>query len=191
MRFGFVVAAWLLVLAGSARAGTYDVVTCSPNGPGGVNNAWVVSPVENMNGPPDPAHQPGFSLVESCATGGPMIRSGVSASFSYWGTWQDLEFRAPADTQIARLALWRHAYGQGTASGGNWRMRAIVDTDTPLGGSFGPDQCKTGEPFHPTTCRVGGAAYGDAAATRYDLAATRLRVGLVCFAPQLRCCDPG
>ena len=63
-----------------------------------------------------------------------MIRSGMSATFSYWGTWRDFEFRAPTDTQIARLALWREAYGQGTASGGNWRMRAIADDDAPLGG---------------------------------------------------------
>ena len=27
-----------------ASAGTYDVVTCSPSGPGGVNNAWVARP---------------------------------------------------------------------------------------------------------------------------------------------------
>jgi hypothetical protein len=189
VRFGLVLAALFFALTAAARAGTYDVVTCSPGGPGGVNNAWVATPVENINGPPEDAHQPGYALIESCATGGPMIRSGMGATFAYWGTWKDLEFRAPADTRIARLALWREAYGQGTASGGNWRVRAIVDQDTPLGGSFGPDQCKTGEPFHPSTCRVGGSAYGDAAATRYDLAATRLRVGLECFAPQLRSCD--
>ncbi len=147
MRFGLVFAALFFVLAESARAGTYDVVTCSPNGPGGVNNAWVARPVENFNSPdPDPAHAPYYSLIESCATGGPMIRSGIGVPAAIWGTWRDFEFSAPTDTEIARLALWREAYGQGTASGGNWRIRAIVDVDTPLGGSFGPDQCKTGEP---------------------------------------------
>ena len=193
MRFGLVFAALFLVLAASARAGTYEVTTCSGAGPGGVNNAWVARPVENINPPGrDPAHDPYFSLIESCASGGPVIRSGIGAPAAIWGTWRDFEFLAPTDTQIARLVLWRDAYGQATASGGNWRLRALADADTPLGGSFGPDQCQTGEPYHPPTiCRIGGAGYGDAAASRYDLAVRRLRLGLECFAPQLRSCDTG
>ena len=135
---------------------------------------------------------PYYSLIESCATGGPMIRSGIGVPAAIWGTWRDFEFSAPTDTQIARLALWREAYGQGTASGGNWRMRAIVDRDTPLGGSFGPDQCKTGEPYHPDDMQ--GRRRPRTAtrrASRYDLAATRLRLGLECFAPLVRSCDTG
>ena len=40
-----------------ARAGTYDVVTCSPSGPGGVNNAWTASTRRDSTGPPDPDHR--------------------------------------------------------------------------------------------------------------------------------------
>ena len=161
----FFALALALVVAAPAAAGTYEVTTCSPSGPGGVNNAWVVRPVENINGPPggDPMHAPYYSVIDSCATGGPVIRSGMGVSAIIWGTWRDFEFVAPTDTRIARLVLWRDAYGQATPSEGNWRLRAIADDDTPLGGSFGPDQCKTGEPYHPPTiCRIGGGAYGDA-----------------------------
>ena len=140
-----------------------------------------------------PRHAPYYSVdrkLRHRRTGDP---SGMGVSAIIWGTWRDFEFVAPTDTQIARLVLWRDAYGQATAvRQGNWRLRAIADDDTPLGGSFGPDQCKTGEPYHPPTiCRIGGGAYGDAAASRYDLAVRRLRLGLECFAPEVRSCDTG
>ena len=40
----FFALALALVVAVPASAGTYEVMTCSPSGPGGVNNAWVVRP---------------------------------------------------------------------------------------------------------------------------------------------------
>lgn len=191
MRVGFACLALFFALCGVARAGAYDVMTCSPNGPGGVNNAWAPGPVMTVSGASDPVTLAGVSVTGSCAEGGPMIRSGVTQSFSYWGVMQDFVFRAPAGTLITKLALWRDGYGQGTESGGNWRMRAYLGDDSYLGGPFGPDQCKTGEPYYPTVCRLGGPGYGDATASRYDLATTGLRLGLECFAPQLRSCDTG
>lgn len=191
MRIGLVTAALVLVLTAPAWAGTYDVVTCDPSRAGGVNNAWSVGPVTTFGRPTTPDDAAGFSVTGSCASGGLTIRAGTGQSFAIWGNWQDFVFRAPEGAQIVKLALWRDGYGQGTASGGNWRMRAELGDGAPLGGPFGPDQCKTGEPYHPTVCRIGGTAYGEAAAARYDLATPSVRVGLECFAPEVRSCDTG
>lgn len=107
MRVGFACLALFFALCGVARAGAYDVMTCSPNGPGGVNNAWAPGPVMTVSGASDPVTLAGVSVTGSCAEGGPMIRSGVTQSFSYWGVMQDFVFRAPAGTLITKLALWR------------------------------------------------------------------------------------
>ena len=129
----------------------------------------------------------GYSVTGSCATGGLDDPLRHQPGLQLLGNVARLRLprrRPTRRSHGSRSGAKR--YGQGTTSGGNWRMRAIVGADVPLGGSFGPDQCKTGEPYHPTTCRIGGAAYGDAAASRYDVAASTLRLGLECFAPQLR-----
>jgi hypothetical protein len=180
VRFGLVFAALFLVLAASARAGTYDVVTCSPSGPGGANNAWVRGPVLRGFGEVTPQIAAGFTFLDDCATVGVMVRSGRTTPFAGWLTYNHLQFTAPTDALITRLVLWRQSLTQTTPAGGSWRINATLADGSELGGPSGPDQCKPGLAFQPDPCTIGRPGFGEDTISRYDVSTSRVRLGLQC-----------
>src|SRR4051794_27476745 len=75
-----------LAWSAPARAGTYDVTTCSPAGPGGVNHAWSAGPVTRLDhGDPQPNDKASFDITGSCAEGGITVRSGTGTKVATWG----------------------------------------------------------------------------------------------------------
>ena len=92
-----------------------------------------------------------------------MIQSGIGDAQRDLGNVEGLRVQRAARHAIARLVLWREAYGQGTTPSGGPGGPAIVDVGRPIGGPNGPDQCRPGEGYHPTPCSVGGPAYGEGA----------------------------
>src|SRR4051794_38810456 len=67
--------------AGPARAGTYDVTTCSPSGPGGTNHAWTAGTVMRLDSkPPAPNDIASYDITGSCAGGGITVRSGTATT---------------------------------------------------------------------------------------------------------------
>jgi hypothetical protein len=184
----------LLFPIAPAAAGTYDVTTCSTSGPGGVNNAWTTGTVGRVDfGPPNANDLASYDAVGSCATGGLVMQSGGGTQLASWGTSRTFDFVAPAGTQIARLVLWRDASVRQTSAGGRWATSAFIGDGSPLGGPFGPDQCKPGFGF-PNPCATGAPGFGANAISRYDLATSALHLGLECGSDngQIAGCDtPG
>jgi len=189
-----VVAVLCAVSAAPARAGTYDVVTCSTTGPGGVNNAWSTGPVGRVDlGTPNGNDLASYDAAGSCAAGGLVMQSGSGTMVASWGTSRTFDFFAPAGTQISKLVLWRDSSTRQTSTGGRWATSASLGDFSPLGGPFGPDQCKPGFGF-PNPCSTGAPGFGANAVSRYDLATNAIRLGLECGTDngQIAGCDtPG
>jgi hypothetical protein len=183
-------AAALLLGAGTARAGTYDVTTCSPSGPGGVNHAWTFAVHRVDGGAPTSSDLAGYVHDESClAPSGLSIRSNSAAGdrLATWGTWAIWEFAAPPGTEIRKLMMWRYANVARTNTGsdeGRWDVfarEAPVNGGGPeIGGTFGPDQCKPGFVAFPNPCIRGARGFGADAVSNDDLATTGLGFGIAC-----------
>src|SRR3954452_11105000 len=98
----------LLVLAGNARAGTYDVYSCDPNHQGGATPGW--------NG----AHDDGLTVYGQCTGAGPegLVTRSVAGSGATSSAFQGAfsSFDAPPGTTIESI----HGYFLLTRPGCNW-----------------------------------------------------------------------
>lgn len=175
----------------SARAGTYDVVSCRAPGAGGVNGAWE----PGYGAYPNPDPEPGqFDVIQECP--GPrtflLARSkegnGVDA---FWAHSAYLRFDAPPGTTIARARLWRHGQtvrADATDGGGEeWDILAQTDDGAlALEGCVPPpDQalCNTGAPED-----LNGKSVSDASLGIYDLNTAFLNLGVVCVPAAFKSC---
>src|SRR4051812_46016146 len=79
-----------------ARAGTYDVTTCSPPGPGGVNHAWTYA-VRRLDEGALNNESAAYSVDTHCTDeNGLWIRTNPAfGEKSSWGVWAEWEFTAP------------------------------------------------------------------------------------------------
>src|SRR3954454_20603961 len=98
----------------AASAGRYDVVTCNAPGAHGVNNAWSYY-VGTLDGsPPSAEDLSNYALGGDCASSnGLRVGSNPAGPRTVrWGTFANLRFTAPADTDIVRVTLWRYGIGR-------------------------------------------------------------------------------
>ena len=128
--------------APSARAGTYDVVSCGAPGAGGVNRAWRPEASAYPPNAPDPASYviadqcPAQLSIQTAAPAG-------NAPFLTGGNWI---FDAPAGTRLTRLETWRFGVklrtGPNDPDGDTWRIFARDQGAQIIGGVFG-ETCTT------------------------------------------------
>ena len=188
--------------AAPARAGTYDVTTCSPSGPGGVNHAWTYA-VRRLDDKALYDTEADGYLHDSACTDplGLSIRSNYNATRdTWWGTWAAWEFSAPANTTIVGLKLWRYSRVMQTAANGDnaGRWETLIHQDLltrgggEVGGTYGPDQCKPGFAGYPNPCSHGARGFGSDAFVSYQLATPVLSLGIFCGtdAGTLQWCHP-
>jgi hypothetical protein len=135
-------AALLLVLlgvgcasAGTAAAGTYDVVSCAAPGANGVNRAWQVYPGFN---------DAWWDVLPSCPdlTAWSERRPGVVAPF-FNGA--GFHVKAPAGTTLDRLVIWRKGYRFDSMDPG---------TDGWAVGGYNGDGTVIGGPLYGETCHI-------------------------------------
>jgi hypothetical protein len=100
-------AAWLAAAAlaqiaapATARAGTYDVVSCGAPGAGGVNRAWQIAPDFT---------DAYWDLRPSCPSLEALSepRAGVTAPYF---TGAGFQLVAPAGATLDKMVIWRHGY---------------------------------------------------------------------------------
>src|SRR3954447_3817215 len=127
--------------AGPARAGTYDVTTCSPTGPGGVNHAWNYA-VRRLDEKGLENREAAAYLVDTNCTdqNGLWIRTNPGfGEKSSWGVWADWEFTAPPNALVVGLKLWRYSRVWQTDNGdkaGRWDTHVWQDSLVELGGEI-------------------------------------------------------
>jgi hypothetical protein len=180
----------LLVAAGTASAGTYDVTTCSFPGPGGVNHAWS-SGVFRLDGtPPTGDDLAGFELSGGCSSPeGYTLRSDTkSRHMATWATWEIMRFAAPSGARIVGLTLSRYSRVFASDSTASWERLSQLADGGPLGGPLGPDQCNPGSPPFPNPCTTGAPGRGANATVHYTLTTSALSLGIACGAPVIHGC---
>jgi hypothetical protein len=175
----------LILIAAPAEAGTYEVKTCSPTAPGGVNNAWTYA-VAPISGSLTQEQAAGYVHDDSCtARDGLAIRANTAGGdhLAFWGVAATWEFTAPPDTQIVAAKLWRYARVAQTDTGnseGRWETLAQVPFGAEIGGPLGQDQCKPGSLGYPNPCIRGERGLGPGALSSFEAVTKKLSFGLFC-----------
>jgi hypothetical protein len=166
-----VVAGALALLApAGARAGTYDVVSCTAPGAGGVNHSLTYA-AESYD--PQYNGQVGgwYEADSSCADGLIARTRTVDGTVAKWLTAGYWTFAAPPGTTIVGLSSWR--FGEARDSGGDdpntsyidegdhWRIDVVDHTGQPIGGPGGGETCA--HPSGVDACTIGanGGARAD------------------------------
>ncbi len=153
MRIVVLVGLALLLAPASARAGTYDVVSCGAPGANGVNHSLEYAPFTW-----DPQYRDaasGWYEADTTCAGGLVARSRtVDGTFAKWLTGAGWSFTAPAGTDIVGFASWR--YGEARDGGGDdpstpfqdegehWEVVVADDTGRAIGGALGGETCAHG-----------------------------------------------
>jgi hypothetical protein len=167
----------------SARAGTYDVVSCRAPGANGGNLAW--KPEYGAYPNPDPRPDQ-FDVVQECP--GPRTfllarakaQDGVDA---FWAHSAYFRFDAPPATTISRIRLWRHGQSvrSDSADGGLDEWRVFAQTDD---GELSAEKCVV--PADQGQCNVGapeplnGRSVSNASLVTYDVDTAHATWGVVC-----------
>src|SRR4051794_26770994 len=177
------------IFAAPARAGTYDVTTCSPSGLGGVNHAWNYA-VRRLDQGALNNNEPRAYLVDTSCTdqNGLWIRTNPAfGEKSSWGVWANWEFTAPPNALVVGLKLWRYSRVWQTDNGdkaGRWDTHvwqdSLVELGGEIGGTLGPDQCKPGFAGFSNPCVRGAPGFGANAMSSYVLATPVVGLGIVC-----------
>jgi hypothetical protein len=180
-RAALVAALLLLLVPGSARAGTYDVVAC---GSAGVNNSWTAE-TGTLTGPPTPGI---FQFRTSCS-GGMLVQASPDPVRSDYAWSGSLNFTAPAGTSLVSVRLSRYGDAVTTPENGDWTLFAQdVATGGPIGGAFGSEQCASDK--HGGHCVIGAPGGTDSGLLR--IAATnKVRWGVICAGEDLAYCSSG
>ena len=178
-----VVAVTAVVGVPVAGAGTYDVVACNAPGAHGVNNSWSWT-VWTLNGAPTPDDSAAYALGGDCASSTGM-RTGPTTTprTIRWGTYANFNFTAPADTDIVRVALWRHGYAKlgtddpGTPDNesGRWEVNAQFGANQVFA-----DTCHPGSGVWPDPCQTGSPGFSAASKIVHDGRADTFSIGVFC-----------
>jgi hypothetical protein len=153
MRIAVLIAALALLAPASARAGTYDVVSCRAPGAGGVNHSLTYAPFSV-----DPQYEDdaaGWYEADSTCADGLVARSRtVDGTFAKWLTGAGWSFTAPEGTDIVGFASWR--FGEARDGGGDdpdtpyvdegehWEVVVSDHTGQAIGGPLGGETCAHG-----------------------------------------------
>ncbi len=181
-----VVLATVAVGVPAASAGRYDVVTCNAPGAHGVNNAWVYY-VGTLDGSqPLPEDSSSYTLGGDCASAnGLRVGSNPAGPRTVrWGTFANLRFTAPADTDIIRVTLWRYGIGRlggddpGTPEDESGRFE--LNTTFGPGNSVFANSCQPGTAIFPNPCQIGSPGYSDASKAVFDGRAEMFEMGVFC-----------
>lgn len=184
--------------AGSARAGTYDVVACGAPGAAMSNFSWAFETFSATGKTaPDPAR---FTLSpvspDACATG-----SGVT--FASLRTKQVVNaddaagwvFRAPESTTVKRVQLWRNAATRastddpatGGLENGWWTLLARAGDVAAGRVVLAAETCPGNTPTAPDAlyCRKGNASYPATVPVSYDVGEPVVSWAVQCAGPTL------
>lgn len=174
---------WLVVLpVASARAGTYDVVSCAAPGGDGVNRAWTLEGYNTAGkGLPEAGSFAVFPGNETClpasglsvsGTAGPGRKTVKPEDGAAW------TFRAPAGTTVRRVKVWRYTAaatsvddaGTPPVEDGIWAVIARVGTDAGGATVLPGETCSgaTPSPMQGIYCRTGEATFNPNAGVTYD-----------------------
>jgi hypothetical protein len=147
------IAAAALLVPATARAGTYDVVSCAAPGAGGVNHSLTYAATSF-----DPQYngQVGgwYQGDGSCADGLLAQSRAADGTVAKWLTGAAWYFNAPPGTEI--VGFWSSRFADAHDFGGDdpntpfadegdhWRSEVVDDSGQPLGGAGGGETCAHG-----------------------------------------------
>jgi len=154
--------------AGTAAAGTYDVVSCGAPGAGGVNRAWQLYPGFDDNF---------WDATASCPqlTATSETRAGVRAPYF---TGAGFHIRAPAGATLDKMVIWRTGYKFANTAG--WAVAGYRGDGTVIGGQLAGETCNIvpGE----LSCRFGTVgAMSPGARVERDLETNEVMYSASCF----------
>jgi hypothetical protein len=162
VRVVLLAAALALLAPASARAGTYDVVSCAAPGADGVNHSLTYAAT---------SHDPQFNAQVggwyegdgSCADGLVARSRTVDGTVARWLTGASWSFVAPAGTEIVTFSSWRFAEARDSGGddpntplrdeGDHWRVDVVDDSGQPIGGPAGGETC--GHAVGVAACTIG------------------------------------
>ncbi|MET0816970.1 MAG: hypothetical protein ABWZ67_05420 [Solirubrobacteraceae bacterium] len=184
MRMVVLIGALVLLAPASARAGTYDVVSCAAPGAGGVNHSLTYAATSF-----DPQYNGqvgGWYQGDASCAGGLLAQSRtVDGTVARWLTGANWSFNAPAGTDI--VGFWSTRFGEARDSGGDdantpfvdesdhWRADVVDDSGQPIGGAAGGETCAHGGGVPYCTIGSSGGARRD-----HRLVAKQLRWQITC-----------
>ena len=164
----------MLVAAGPAAAGTYDVVSCGAPDANGVNRAWQIAPDFT---------DAYWDITPSCPSLSAYSepRPGVTAPYF---TGAGFQLAAPAGTILDKMVIWRTGYrfnNTGSAQG-PWLVQGYRGDATVIGGPLAGETCviPSGQAF----CRFGAeGAMSPGSRIERDLETDKVLYSAACFDP--------